>query len=192
MSREYIKTHIENSIRLKQEILASEQFLDKIALVVDICVESLKNGGCIFFCGNGGSAADAQHLSAELTGRYAFDRPPLRSEALHTDTSYLTAVANDYSYEEVYARLLRGKARQGDVLFGISTSGNSANICKAFEAAKEIGVKTIGLTGNGGGKIKALCDILIDVPSTLTPNIQESHIMIGHILCKGIEDRIYG
>ena len=138
-----------------------------------------------------GSAADAQHLAAELSGRFYYDRPPLNAEALHVNTSYLTAVANDYSYDMIYARMIEASAKKGDVLVGISTSGNSANILKAIDKAKEIGVKTIAMTGEKGGKMAGCCDILINVPSTCTPRIQEAHIMIGHIICEIIESTIF-
>ncbi len=154
-------------------------------------VAALRAGGRIHFCGNGGSAADAQHLAAELSGRFYYDRPPLNAEALHCNGSYLTAVANDYSYDEVYARLLRGTARRGDVLVGISTSGNSANILRAFEAARELGVQTIALTGESGGRMQSLADMLLNVPSNDTPRIQECHILIGHIICELVEREMF-
>ena len=155
-------------------------------------VESLRNGGKIHFCGNGGSAADAQHLAAELSGRFYFDRPPLNAEALHCNTSYLTAVGNDYGYDHIFSRLLRGTAKAGDVIVGISTSGNSKNILLAFEAAKEMGVKVIAMTGETGGTMKYLADILLNVASKDTPRIQESHIMIGHIICELVESAMFG
>lgn len=186
-----IEKIINDSIGVKQLILNDKALIKRINDAATMCVGSLKNGGKIHFCGNGGSAADAQHLAAELSGRFYYDRPPLNAEALHVNTSYLTAVANDYSYDMVYARMLQASAKNGDVLVGISTSGNSANILKAIEVAKEIGVKTIGMTGEKGGKMAGCCDILINVPSTCTPRIQESHIMIGHILCEIIESTFF-
>lgn len=182
-----IENIIKDSIDVKQLILNDKELVKRINEAAMMCVESLKNGGKIHFCGNGGSAADAQHLAAELSGRFYYDRPPLNAEALHVNTSYLTAVANDYSYDMIFARMLQASAKRGDVLIGISTSGNSANILKSFEVAKEIGVKTIAMTGETGGKMADCCDILINVPSKCTPRIQESHIMIGHIICEIIE-----
>ncbi len=187
-----IKEAIEQSIALKTKILNDEAMLVKIGKVADICVESLKNGGKVLFCGNGGSAADAQHLAAELSGRFYFDREPLFAEALHVNTSYLTAVANDYSYDEIYARMVRAKGKKGDVLIGLSTSGNSLNIIKAFVTAKDIGMTAIGITGKTGGGMKSVGDLLLNVPSTDTPRIQESHILIGHIICELIESKIFG
>lgn len=154
-------------------------------------VTSLKNGGRIHFCGNGGSAADAQHLAAELSGRFGYDRPPLNAEALHCNTSYLTAVGNDYGYDIIFARLIQGTAKKGDVLVGISTSGNSQNILNAYETARAMGLKIISLTGATGGKMKDFSDILLNVPSTDTPRIQESHIMLGHILCQLVETEMF-
>ena len=186
-----IENIIKDSIDVKQLILNDKELVKRIHEAAMMCVESLKNGGKIHFCGNGGSAADAQHLAAELSGRFYYDRPPLNAEALHVNTSYLTAVANDYSYDMIYARMLQASAKKGDVLIGISTSGNSANILKSFEVAKEIGVRTIAMTGETGGKMADCCDILINVPSKCTPRIQESHIMIGHIICEIIEATMF-
>ena len=186
-----IENIIQDSINVKQLILNDKDLVKRINKAAEICVESLKNGGKIHFCGNGGSASDAQHLAAELSGRFYYDRPPLNAEALHVNTSYLTAVANDYSFEMVYARMIQASAKKDDVLVGISTSGNSANILKTIKVAKEMGVKTIGLTGENGGKMAGFCDILINVPSTCTPRIQESHIMIGHIICEIIEATMF-
>ena len=182
---------IQDSINVKQLILNDKALVKRINDAAVICVESLKNGGKIHFCGNGGSASDAQHLAAELSGRFYYDRPPLNAEALHVNTSYLTAVANDYSFDMVYARIFQASAKKDDVLVGISTSGNSANILKTIEIAKEIGVKTIGMTGESGGKMAVCCDILLNVPSTCTPRVQEAHIMIGHIICEIIEATMF-
>jgi D-sedoheptulose 7-phosphate isomerase len=160
--------------------------------VVDAITNAFKNGNAVYFAGNGGSAADAQHLAAEFSGRFYKDRKALPSDALHCNSSYLTAVANDYSYDVIYARLLEGLAKPGDVLVGISTSGNSGNIVKAFEMAKSIGVVTVGFTGAAGGKMKTLSDFLINIPSTTTPRIQELHILVGHIICELVEANIFG
>jgi D-sedoheptulose 7-phosphate isomerase len=186
-----ISQAITQSIETKQKILSDPRLLQEISDVAETCTQAFCMGNKVLFCGNGGSAADAQHLAAEFSGRFYYDRPPLPSEALHVNTSYLTAVANDYSYDEVYARLLRGTGKPGDVLIGLSTSGNSQNIIRAFEVAGEIGMITVGLTGESGGKMRDLCDFLINVPSTDTPRIQESHILIGHILCEIVESSIF-
>ncbi len=186
-----ISESIKDSIEVKQKILADKALLDLIREVALHCTESFCNGNKVLFCGNGGSAADAQHLAAEFSGRFYYDRPPLPSEALHVNTSYLTAVANDYSFDEVYSRIIRGSGKEGDILFGISTSGNSKNIIKAFETANELGMITIAMTGASGGNMKNKCDYLINVPSSDTPRIQESHIMIGHIICELVETALF-
>jgi D-sedoheptulose 7-phosphate isomerase len=192
MSIAAIKNIIESSIDVKKQLLSDEAMLDQINVVTTAITDAFKNGNSVYFAGNGGSAADAQHLAAEFSGRFYKDRKALPSDALHCNTSYLTAVANDYSYDVIYARLLEGLAKPGDVLVGISTSGNSANIVKAFEMAKTIGVVTIGFTGASGGKMKELSDYLINIPSNTTPRIQESHILVGHIICELVEIQIFG
>ncbi len=186
-----IKEAIQQSIDVKHKILSDNQLIELIEKVTDLCVTSLQNGGKILFCGNGGSAADAQHLAAELSGRFYFDREPLNAEALHVNTSFLTAVANDYSYDEVFSRMVKAQGKKGDVLFGFSTSGNSGNVVRAFNTAKELGITSIGLTGESGGKLKTLADYLFNVPSSDTPRIQESHILIGHIICELIESKLF-
>ena len=186
-----IKRIILESMAVKQAIINSEDLNKKIEFVTSQIVNCYKQGGTVYFCGNGGSAADAQHIAAELSGRFYYDRPPLAAEALHVNTSYLTAVANDYSYDEIYARYIRGVAKKGDVLVGISTSGNSKNIIKAFDAANELGAITIALTGESGGKMIDIANTTINVPSSDTPRIQESHIMIGHIICQYVESEIF-
>ncbi len=187
-----IKNIIQASIDVKQQIVTDEQFQQKIQECIDVIVAAFRSGNKVLFCGNGGSAADAQHLAAEFSGRFYKDRKALPSEALHCNTSYLTAVANDYSYDSIYSRIIDGIGNEGDVLIGLSTSGNSGNILKAFEVAKAKGVKTIGFTGTTGGKMKDVSDVLLNVPSTDTPRIQESHIMIGHIICQLVEAEIFG
>lgn len=182
---------IAGSIATKQQILDTPELLDTIRRVADVMVEALRNGRRILWCGNGGSAADAQHLAAELSGRFYYDRPPLNSEALHCNTSYLTAVANDYGYDLIYSRMINGSCQKGDVLVGLSTSGNSKNIVNAFKKAKELGVITVALTGETGGDMKALADYLLNVPSSDTPRIQECHIMLGHIICEMVEATIF-
>ncbi|MCK5464889.1 MAG: D-sedoheptulose 7-phosphate isomerase, partial [Bacteroidales bacterium] len=154
-------------------------------------IDRYKNAGKVLFCGNGGSAADAQHMAAELSGRYYYDRPPLFAEALHVNTSFLTAVANDYSFEEVYARLVKAMGNKGDILIGLSTSGNSKNVINAMNQARILGMVTAGFTGIGGGEMKDYCDILLDVPSNDTPRIQECHISIGHSICELVERGIF-
>ncbi len=182
---------IKASAHLKQLMLEDTSLHQKLEKAIDLCVKTLKNNGKVLFCGNGGSAADAQHLAAELSGRYYYDRPPLYAEALHVNTSYLTAVANDYDFESVYSRMVEASGRKGDILIGLSTSGNSANVIKAFEKANEIGMHTIAFTGQTGGKMKDLTHLLLNVPSTDTPRVQEGHILLGHILCQMIEERIF-
>jgi D-sedoheptulose 7-phosphate isomerase len=186
-----IKKSISESIQVKQNILENPDLLSKISQVSQEIINAFKNDKKVLFCGNGGSAADAQHIAAELSGRFYFDREPLFAEALHVNTSYLTAVANDYSYDEVFSRLVKAKGRAGDILIGISTSGNSKNVIKAIEVANEKGMITIGMTGKTGGKMKEICKYLINVPSTDTPRIQEAHIMIGHIICEIVEKVLF-
>ena len=189
--KEKIKNIISESIAVKNKVLADEKMLETIEKVTDLIVAALKNNKRIYFCGNGGSAADAQHLAAEFSGRFYTDRHALPAEALHCNTSYLTAVANDYSFDVVYSRLIRGIAFEGDVLIGLSTSGNSKNILMAFETARDKKVITIGFTGETGGSMKNLSDYLINVPSKDTPRIQESHILIGHIICQLVEEKYF-
>lgn len=186
-----IKEIINASIETKQKLLADEKLLKTICDTVDLIVNTFRNNKRIYFCGNGGSAADAQHLAAEFSGRFYKDRKALPAEALHCNTSYLTAVANDYSFDEIYSRLIDGIGEAEDVLVGLSTSGNSTNIVKAFETAKKKGMITIGFTGEGAGKLRSLTDYLINIPSTDTPRIQESHIMIGHIICQLVEAKYF-
>ncbi len=192
MHYQKISSIINESIKVKQAVLADVNLIAQIDTVVNVITTAFKNGNSVYFAGNGGSAADAQHLAAEFSGRFYKDRKALPSEALHCNTSYLTAVANDYSYDVIYARLIEGIAKPGDVLVGISTSGNSGNIVKAFEMAKTKQVVTIGFTGDKGGKMKEISDYLINVPSNDTPRIQESHILVGHIICELVENNIFG
>ena len=186
-----IRRSIEASIATKQQILDNPQLLDTIQSIAEVIIKALRDGKRILWCGNGGSAADAQHLAAELSGRFYYDRPPLNSEALHCNTSYMTAVANDYGYDLIYSRMIDGACHPGDVLVGISTSGNSKNICNAFRKAKELGVITVALTGVTGGEMKDMADYLLNVPSDDTPRIQESHILLGHIICEMVEARMF-
>ncbi|HMN32493.1 MAG TPA: D-sedoheptulose 7-phosphate isomerase [Chitinophagaceae bacterium] len=189
---EKIKNIIESSVDVKKSILADNEFIQRIAECSDAITNAFKQGNKVLFCGNGGSAADAQHLAAEFSGRFYTDRTALPAEALHCNTSYLTAVANDYSYDVVYSRLISGIGNPGDILVGLSTSGNSKNIVEAFKTAKTKNMITIGLTGTSGGQMKPICDFLLNVPSNDTPRIQESHIMVGHIICQLVEEKYFG
>ena len=188
---EKIKNIIQASIDTKQQILQNEELLATIQKVVDVITDAFKLGNKVYFCGNGGSAADAQHLAAEFSGRFYIDRKALPAEALHCNTSYLTAVANDYGFDVVYSRMIEGIGETGDILIGLSTSGNSINIIKAFEAAKEKKITTIAFTGITGGQMKSISDYVINIPSADTPRIQESHITIGHIICQLVEEKIF-
>ena len=183
-----LRAHLDTIARVE----ADEILKAAINQAVELIVTCFRNGGRVYFCGNGGSAADAQHLAAEFSGRFYFDRPVLPADALHGNTSYLTAVANDYGYDKVFARLISGLGREGDILVGLSTSGNSENILRAFEVCREKGVRTIALTGASGGKMKELADLLINIPATDTPRIQEAHITVGHIICELVEQAIFG
>ncbi len=188
---EAIKKIIEASVSTKQAILQDDTLLGTIQKVVDTITSAFKNGKRVYFCGNGGSAADAQHLAAEFSGRFYTDRKALPAEALHCNTSYLTAVANDYGYDAVFARMIDGIGQEGDVLVGLSTSGNSPNIINAFESARSKKMITVAFTGITGGQMKSLTDHLINIPSTDTPRIQESHIMVGHIICQFVEEKYF-
>lgn len=186
-----IRDIIQASVDTKKKVLDSPELLNTIDEITTAVANAFRNGNKVLFCGNGGSAADAQHLAAEFSGRFYSDRTPLPSEALHCNTSYLTAVANDYGYDVVYSRMITGIGKKGDVLIGLSTSGNSANITNALQKAREIGMITVGFTGETGGEMKALCDYLVNVPSKDTPRIQESHITIGHIICQLVEEDLF-
>ncbi len=186
-----IKELISESILVKQSILQDFHLLDRIERVVDVTTIALKADKKVLFCGNGGSAADAQHIAAELSGRFYLDREPLFAEALHVNSSALTSISNDYGFEEIYARMVRAKGRQGDVLFAMSTSGNSPNIINAIEAAKKQLMVVVGMTGATGGKMQQHCDYLLNIPSTDTPRIQECHMMIGHLICELVEKNIF-
>lgn len=182
---------IQASIDTKNRILSNQTLLDTVAQVAEAMTVAFKNDKKVLFCGNGGSAADAQHLAAEFSGRFYYDRPPLYSEALHVNTSYVTAVGNDYSYDVIYARMIEAMGRKGDVLVGISTSGNSTNVIKALEIANDLGMITVGMTGETGGKMREICKFLLNIPSKDTPRIQESHILLGHILCEIVEANMF-
>ncbi len=182
-----IEKRLQEALQVKQKIASDAELKLRLEKTAQLCIATLKAGGKILFCGNGGSAADAQHLAAELSGRYLVDRRPLFAEALHVNTSYLTAVANDYSYNVIYSRLVEAMGRKGDVLFAISTSGNSANILQAAEKARSIGMTVIGMTGFKGGELKSIADVCLQMPTNDTPRIQEGHILVGHVLCELIE-----
>lgn len=186
-----IQTRIASHLYTVTLLHEQEDLLERAHQMANTLLEAFKTGHKVLFCGNGGSAADAQHLAAELSGRYYFDRPPLYAEALHVNTSYLTAVGNDYGYEEIYARMLRAMGSKGDILVAMSTSGNSPNVLKAIEAAREQSMTVIGMTGMEGGKMANLCDILINIPSKDTPRIQECHMLIGHIVCEIVESELF-
>ncbi len=188
--QEMIKAELKESIETKNQVLKT--LVPQIEKAARMMIDALKAGNKILFFGNGGSAADSQHLAAELIGRYRKDRKSLPAISLTTDTSILTAVSNDYGFETVFARQVEGLARSGDIAFGISTSGNSRNVIEGLEKAKELGCKTIGLLGCDGGRIAEVTDVSIIVPCRTTPRIQESHITIGHILCQLIENEIFG
>lgn len=189
--QQQIRDIIHASVDTKRNILNDPFLLNTIEEVTTVIAKAFRNGNQVLFCGNGGSAADAQHLAAEFSGRFYSDRDPLPSEALHCNSSYMTAVANDYGYEFVYSRMIAGIGREGDVLIGLSTSGNSLNITNALQKANDIGMITVGFTGSTGGKMKDLCKYLVNVPSNDTPRIQESHIMIGHIVCQLVEAELF-
>jgi D-sedoheptulose 7-phosphate isomerase len=182
----------QESINLKESVLADDSLRNVILEATEVFVEAYKNGNCSRFCGNGGSAGDAQHIAAELSGRFYFDRPPLDAEALHVNGSYITAVANDYSYDVIYERMVQAQGKPGDILVGISTSGNSKNVLLAMKKAKELGMKTIAFTGEGGGSMAEYADFLIAIPSKDTPRIQEVHILVGHIICQIVEEELFG
>jgi len=186
-----LQSKIQASVDLKAGLLQNHELLDTVVKLTEAIVTTYKNGGKVLWCGNGGSAADAQHLAAELSGRFYYDRPPLFSEALHVNTSYVTAVANDYSYEVIYSRLVQAMGRKGDVLIGLSTSGNSKNVIKAIEKADELGMITAGFTGLTGGEMKYVTRHLINIPSTDTPRIQECHMLLGHTICEMVEMQLF-
>lgn len=177
--------------QISRNFIALQDKASTIAEIANLWIEALAKGNKVIFCGNGGSAADSQHLAAELMGRYKIDRNPMPAMSLTVDTSALTAIGNDYGYENVFARQLKGIAKEGDVLVGISTSGNSKNIVEAFKTAKQLGVKTVAFTGEGGGLMKAEADVCLNVPSSVTNNIQEMHIASGHIICGLVENHFF-
>lgn len=186
-----LKARIEASIKLKSSLLSNEVILNSVGNLVTEIIRTYRSGGKVLWCGNGGSAADAQHLAAELSGRFYYDRDPLNSEALHVNTSYITAVANDYSYDQIYSRLIAAMGKSGDVLIGLSTSGNSGNVINALIEGKRRGMLCVGFTGETGGKMKEHCDLLVNIPSTDTPRIQECHMLLGHTVCELVESGLF-
>ena len=188
---DFIKSKIEDSIIIKNKLLKNEIILSTLEQVINDIINSYKAGGKVLWCGNGGSAADAQHLAAELSGRFYYDRPPLFSEALHVNTSYTTAVANDYSYDIIYSRLVEAMGKKNDVLIGLSTSGNSQNVVKAIEKANQLGLTTVAFTGESGGQLKNFSKYLINIQSTNTPRIQECHMILGHTICEIVEMKLF-
>lgn len=189
---QYVKSHFEDSIQVKNQILQDKALIELIQKVALITTNAYKNGFKTMLAGNGGSAADAQHIAGEFVSRFYFDRPGIPSIALTTDTSILTAIGNDYGYDRLFARQVQAQGVKGDIFIGISTSGNSKNIIEALKVCKEKEIISIGLTGQSGGKMADLCDYCIKVPSNCTPRIQESHIVIGHIICAIVEEEIFG
>jgi len=187
-----IKQRLQECISVKEQILSDNVLLGSIEQITQITVKAFQNKNKVLFCGNGGSAADAQHLSTEFSGRYYLNRPPLNAEALHVNTSFLTAVANDFGYNKVFSRLIEAKGKRGDVLFALSTSGNSESVLEAIAEAKKQQMIVIGFTGSSGGKMLEICDQLIRIPSEDTPRIQEGHILIGHIICELVEAEMFG
>ncbi|HTF04597.1 MAG TPA: D-sedoheptulose 7-phosphate isomerase [Bacteroidia bacterium] len=189
--KQAFQQRIQSSIQLKTALLSDKRLMDILSAVTNAVIDAYRAGGKILWCGNGGSAADAQHLAAELSGRFYYDRPPLNSEALHVNTSYVTAVANDYGYDVIYSRLVEAMGQKGDVLMALSTSGNSPNVIKALIKAKERGMITVGFTGETGGKMKEHCDHLVNIPSADTPRIQECHMLVGHTICELTEAALF-
>jgi len=189
---EYIGKQIRNSIEAKELISNDKELISLIAQVSQKVIEVYRNGNKTLIAGNGGSAADAQHIAGEFVSRFYFDRPGLPSIALTTDTSILTAIGNDYGFDNIFARQVQANGAKGDLFIGISTSGNSPNIIKALEQCNKMGVATVGLTGENGGRMAVLCDFCIKVPTGVTPRIQEAHILIGHIICAIVEEEIFG
>lgn len=187
-----LETIISASIATKQRLLADTELLAQVQRLTQRMIETFQADGKVFWCGNGGSAADAQHLAAELSGRFYLDRRPLFSETLHGNASYLTAVANDYSFDHIYARLIQALGRPGDMLIGLSTSGNSPNVVLALQQARQLGLTTVAMTGEGGGAVAAHSEFLIQVPSADTPRIQECHLLLGHAMCEQIEATLFG
>jgi len=187
----YISDQIKETHRIMGKMLSDQPFQDLIAAAGQACINCMTNGGKVMLAGNGGSAADAQHIAGEFVSRFAFDRPGLPAIALTTDTSILTAIGNDYGYERLFARQIQAHSQKGDIFIAYSTSGTSPNIIEALKEARDLGVVCIGLTGQNGGEMIGLCDFLFRIPSSDTPKIQEGHAVIGHILCGLVENALF-
>lgn len=186
-----LKARLQSSIDLKTSLLTNDALLNTVQEIVKDIITCYKHDGKVLWAGNGGSAADSQHLAAELSGRFYYDRPPLFSEALHVNTSYTTAVANDYSYDVIYSRLVKAMGRKGDVLIGLSTSGNSKNVIEALKVANDLGMITVAFTGETGGNMKDHAKYLVNIPSKDTPRIQECHMILGHTICELVEIELF-
>jgi len=191
LSIEAIRQSISESIAVKQQLMEDETTLQRIVAVAEKCVAAFRAGNKLLLAGNGGSAADAQHIAAEIVSRFELDRPGLPAIALNTDTSMLTAIGNDYGYEMIFQRQLEANGAKGDIFIGISTSGNSQNVVNALLKAREMGILAVGLSGADGGKMAEACDICIHIPSASTPRIQEAHITVGHIICAMVENVLF-
>ncbi len=187
VGHEFTKNRIAEALELHETLLQDEELIETIGKVADILCKSSRSGGRVFFAGNGGSAADAQHLAAELVGRFYLERRGISAEALTTNTSALTAIANDYTFDRVFARQLEANGNKGDVFVGLSTSGNSKNLLQAFTECRRKGITSVALTGRTGGQALAEADYCIRIPSDVTPRVQECHILVGHILCEAVE-----
>ena len=185
------KNDIQELAELTQEVLNNTQIIRQIDVISDVIIQAYREGRKTIFCGNGGSSAEAQHLAAELSGRFKLERKPIAAEACHVNSSFVTAVSNDYDFTKVYSRYLEAFGNNGDILFGLSTSGTSLNIVEAFKMAKQKGLKTIALTGKTGGELPALSDFIVRVPSLNVPRIQEMHLLIGHIICENVERKLF-
>ncbi len=191
MNNMEIRKQIEASVALKRNILQDQAIIDKVERMISLILTTYRAGGKVLFCGNGGSAADAQHLAAELSGRFYLDRPPLNAEALHVNSSFVTATANDHAFDKVFSRMIEAVGQPHDCLLALSTSGQSANIIRALETARNKGMKTIGMTGEKPGAMDARCDVLIHVPSSDTARIQEVHMLLGHVICENVEKELF-
>ena len=189
--KDRISKRLESAAENFNKLINDDNLKKNLYEITSLCIKALKNDKKLLLCGNGGSASDAQHIAAELSGRFYFDRPPLNAEALHVNSSFMTAVANDFGYEETYSRMIEASGKKGDVLIAISTSGNSSNIIKAVSKANELKLVTIGFTGLDGGKLNDMCDIILRAPNNDTPRVQETHILFGHIICQIIEEEMF-
>jgi len=189
--KDKISKRIKSAAENFNKLINDDNLKKNLYEITSLCIKAFKNDKKLLLCGNGGSASDAQHIAAELSGRFYFDRPPLNAEALHVNSSFMTAVANDFGYEETYARMLEANGKKGDVLIAISTSGNSKNVINAVSKANELGLVTIGFTGFSGGKLNDICDLILRAPNDDTPRVQEAHILFGHIICQIIEEEMF-